>query len=294
MVREIVNGHDLSNSKKLNRDLPVGISGTRMGANGNAVNSLEKTFQQVERVKQEWESTIDSLPELVCLVDSRGQVIRANRTVERWNLGQVFSVNGKSFHELLHPQCANQECVLGSFWLNALQKALLDHASELEIDDPILGRYLLVKVRPVVAKKVPAERTVSVVLQDITERKMLEKGLESYTGRLEVVNRIGKAILNENVPQDIAEAAVRHMRHLIPFQRARVTLRHPKQDGLLVIDILSNGEIHRCLDQWFPWKAFNNSKDRRLDGFFVLEDLDHATDLSGLEKQLLSEGIHSY
>jgi GAF domain-containing protein len=135
---------------------------------------------------------------------------------------------------------------------------------------------------------------VSVVLQDITERKAMEKALENYTGRLEVVNRIGKAILTANFPQDIAEAAVGHMRHLIPFQRARVTLRHPKQDGLLVIDILSNGEIHRCLDKWLPWKAFNNSIDRRLDGFFVLEDLARIANLSDLEKQLLSEGIHSY
>jgi signal transduction histidine kinase len=294
MAQEIINGQNVSASKALKLALRNGISETRIGGNGSAVESLERTFQQVERVKQEWESTIDSLPELICLVDSRGHIIRANRTVENWDLGQVVSVKNQSLHQLLHPLCANQECVLGSFWLIALQKALLDQASEIETEDPILGRHLLVKVRPVVSKKTPAERTVSVVLQDITERKVMEKALESYTGRLEVVNRIGKAILTANYPQDISEAAVRHMRHLIPFKRARVTLLHPKQDGLLVIDILSNGEIRRCLDKWLPWKAFSSSRDRRLDGFFVLEDLARLTNPSGLEKQLLSEGVHSY
>jgi signal transduction histidine kinase len=294
MAHEIINGHGVSALEALKRELRIGISAARISSNGSAFESLERTFQQVERVKQEWESTIDSLPELICLVDSRGHIIRANRTVEDWNLGQVVSVKDQSLHQLLHPLCTNQECVLGSFWLIALQKGLLNQASELETEDPILGRHLLVKVRPVVAKKTPAVRTVSVVLQDITERKVMEKALESYTGRLEVVNRIGKAILTANFPQDIAEAAVRHMRHLIPFQRARVTLRHPEQDGLLVIDILSNGEIHRCLDKWLPWKAFSSSRDRRLDSFFVLEDLARIANLSDLEKQLLSEGIHSY
>jgi len=294
MVQEITNGHNVSPSEALKRELPVGISAARIRSNGNAIESLERTFQQVERVKQEWESTIDSLPELICLVDSRGHIIRANRTVEEWNLGQLVSVKDQSLHQLLHPSCANQECVLGSFLLTALQKALLDQATELETEDPILGRHLLMKIRPVVAKKKPAGRTVSVVLQDISERKAMEKALERHTGRLEVVNRIGKAILSANHPQDIAEAAVRHMRHLMPLHRARVTLRHPKQDGLLVINILSNGEIHRGLDKWLPWQAFSSSRDRPLDGFFVLEDLARIADLSGLEKQLLSEGIHSY
>jgi signal transduction histidine kinase len=293
MVQEIINGHGVSTSEALKRELSIGIPAARISSNGSA-ETLERTFQQVERGKQEWESTIDSLPELVCLVNSRGHVIRANRTVEDWNLGQVVSVKDQSLHQLLHPLCANQECVLGSFWIVALQKALLDQATELEAEDPILGRHLLVKVRSVVAKKAPAERTVSVVLQDITERKAMEKALESYTGRLEVVNRIGKAILTADSPQDIAEAAVRHMRHLIPFQRARVTLRHPEQDGLLVIDFLSNGQIRRALDKWLPWKVFSSSGNRPLDGFYVLENLAHTTDLSGLENQLLGEGIHTY
>jgi signal transduction histidine kinase len=294
MVHEVITGHSPSASEALKRELAIGIPASRLNSNGSAAIAMEKTFQQVERSKQEWESTIDSLPELICLVDSRGHIIRANRTVEKWKLGQVVSVKDLSLHQLLHPSCANQQCVLGSFLLTSLQKALLDQSTELEFEDPILSRHLLVQVRPVVAKKRPAERTLSVVLQDITERKVMEKALESYTGRLEVVNRIGKAILAASFPPDIAEAAVRHMRHLIPFQRARVTLRHPEQDGLLVIDFLSNGEIHRGLDKWLPWKAFSSSKDRPLDGFFVLEDLARTTNLSGLEKQLLKEGIHTY
>ncbi len=294
MARNIHNGHNAFSTVPLKQELPAGISAGRYRKNGSPGESLERTFLQVEKGKQEWESTIDSLPELVCLTDSRGVIIRANRTMEEWQLGQVVSVKDRPLHQLLHPQCANQECVFGSFWLVALQKVLLNQSSEFEFEDPILGRHLLVKVRPVVAKMTPAERTVSVVIQDVSERKALEKTLERYTGRLEVVNRIGKAVLTAHSPQDIAEAAVRHMRHLIPFQRARVTLRQPEQDSLLIIDLHSNGEINRALDQWLPWREFSSSRDRQLDDFFLVEDLAQVASPCGFEHQLLHEGIHTY
>ena len=54
-----------------------------------AEEALKDLLKKVERAKQEWESTADSLPELVCLVDDRGRIIRANRTVETWNLARV-------------------------------------------------------------------------------------------------------------------------------------------------------------------------------------------------------------
>jgi signal transduction histidine kinase len=294
MSYETMSGGNLAASETLKPDLLPGISMRPNGNDGGANGSLEKTFQRVERAKQEWESAIDSLTELICVVDSRGHIIRANRTVEVWNLGQVISVNDQSLHELLHPVCTSDECVLGSFLLTALQKALINQPSEMETDDHILSRHLLVKVRPVIAKTTPAVRTATVVIQDISERKLLERALESYTNRVEVVNRVGKAILAANSPQDIAEAAVSHMRNLIPFQRARVTLRHTEDDGLLVIDIHANGEVRRCLDQWIPDIAFKGTRSRRLDRFFFLEDLSSIDDLSSVEKTLLGEGIHSY
>ncbi|MGB3717136.1 MAG: ATP-binding protein [Candidatus Promineifilaceae bacterium] len=294
MAHEIISEHNISAQEALKQDVLIGISMARTSNHGGVNGSFERTFQQVERAKQEWESAIDSLSELICVVDSRGHIIRANRTVELWNLGRVISVQDQSLHELLHPACTSQECILGSFLLTALQKALINQPSQINTEDPILGRHLLVKVRPVIAKKTPSVRTATIVIQDITERKALEKALESYTSRLEVVNRVGKAILAANFPQDIAEAAVSHMRNLIPFQRARVTLRHTEDDDLLVIDIFSNGEVHRCLDKWLPEKAFRSSRNRGLDKFFFLENLATVTDLSSVEIQLLSEGIHSY
>src|SRR5256885_12638623 len=40
----------------------------------------------IARAKLEWECTVDALPDLICLLDGRGHVLRVNRVCERWNL----------------------------------------------------------------------------------------------------------------------------------------------------------------------------------------------------------------
>lgn len=57
--------------------------------------------QMIARAKHEWQSLIDTLDQMFFLVDESGKVIRANKTLERFGLGQVTNVCGKSILELL-------------------------------------------------------------------------------------------------------------------------------------------------------------------------------------------------
>ena len=94
---------------------------------------LKRTMQQIELAKQEWESTADSLSHLIFLLDEQGRILRANRTVEPWKLGQVSTVKGTFVHDLLHPQCSLQVCPLQSFFQNALQHVTANHSWEQEL-----------------------------------------------------------------------------------------------------------------------------------------------------------------
>ena len=58
----------------------------------------------IARAKFEWETTVDVLSDLICLLDSAGRVTRVNRVVERWNLGSVTGVLGRDLHGLLHDE----------------------------------------------------------------------------------------------------------------------------------------------------------------------------------------------
>ena len=141
-----------------------------------AEEALKDLLKQIEQAKQEWESTADSLPELICLVDDRGRIMRANRTVETWNLGQVLDVKGREFHELLHPGCADSSCYLHSFWKQAWEEVIRGQPTQCEAYDEILKRHVLVRVQP--SKdwgKGTAIGSTVVIVQDITERVVVEQ-----------------------------------------------------------------------------------------------------------------------
>jgi PAS domain S-box-containing protein len=147
---------------------------------------FKELLGKIERAKQEWESTADSLSELICLVDVRGRIIRTNRTVETWNLGRVVDVKGREFHELLHPGCTDSSCYLDSFWKQAWEKALRGQSAQYEADDAVLERYVLVQVQPWKdSGKGKPDSSIVVVVQDITERKRAEEALREYSERLE-------------------------------------------------------------------------------------------------------------
>jgi signal transduction histidine kinase len=139
---------------------------------GERTKELRELLKKIEQAKQEWESTADSLPELVCLVDDRGCIVRVNRTVETWDIARVVDVRGREFHELLHPGCAGSPCYLDSFWKGAWGEAIQGQSAQCEAYDPILNRYVLVQIQP---WKGTAMGSTVVTVQDITERKRAEE-----------------------------------------------------------------------------------------------------------------------
>ncbi|MCL4294914.1 MAG: PAS domain-containing protein [Anaerolineae bacterium] len=148
---------------------------------------LEDSLRQIEQAKQEWEATVDSLPQLVCLLDRERQIIRANRTVENWNLAPVTMVKGRDLHQLLHPDCSRPACYLATFLKTAWPNLMEGRSAETEAEDTYLGRYFYLQARPVSAK--PGQKSeasfATVVIQDMTERKRLEEALRQINEELE-------------------------------------------------------------------------------------------------------------
>lgn len=143
----------------------------------------------IERAKQEWESTVDSLSQLVCLLDEQRRILRANRTVERWGLAPVAGVKGRDLHHLFHPDCTAPDCRLEQQLAHAWQVVGLGQPAEFAGQDWLPGRYFEVQVRPISAEtlwqdKVEASFAV-VVIQDITERRQSEEEREKLIEELD-------------------------------------------------------------------------------------------------------------
>jgi PAS domain S-box-containing protein len=152
--------------------------------------ALQESLAQIERAKQEWETTADSLPHFVCLLDHQGCIIRANRIVEQWDLAQVGEVEGQKVHELLHSGCTDPACYLKSFWSRAWEELAQGRPAKCEAEDKVLERHFLIQVRPIPGRTdgQVEERPSFAVLsaQDITERKRVEEALLKAHDELEL------------------------------------------------------------------------------------------------------------
>lgn len=148
--------------------------------------------RQIERAKQEWEVTVDSLPQLVCLLDQQKRIIRANRTLERWQLGQVVQVKGQNVHDFLHANCTISACYLTSFLNRSWGKLVEGQSAELETKDNVLNRYLNLQLQPLptqtVEKNLGTTSHAVLILDDITEQQQTEAALRQSALELKARN----------------------------------------------------------------------------------------------------------
>ncbi len=156
-------------------------------------DSLWEHLEKIKKAKQEWEATADSLDDLVCLADRQGNVIRANRAVETWGLGQVWNIKGRPIHEVLHIGCKASTCVLANFLCKAWGELAEGTPSYHEFEDRLLLRHIQVQVRPISLYltniETLSESFAVVVVHDNTEHKRLETQLWQANAALEESRR---------------------------------------------------------------------------------------------------------
>lgn len=188
------------------------------------MSDTQRVRAAIARAKFEWECTVDTLPDLICLLDADGQVVRVNRVVERWNLGAIGDVLGCDLHELLHGKCIAAGCSLGAA-LRAAWPDVHGHAPrEFELRDAILGRALHVTLRRMTANS--AERAgdsdcVAVaVVADVTALYLAREALCAANAELETRVRVrtdeladaNRDLQNEIMRREAAEQELRRSR----------------------------------------------------------------------------------
>jgi PAS domain S-box-containing protein len=159
-----------------------------------AEQALKDSLMLIGRAKREWESTVDSLPQCIFLLDQQGKVLRTNRTIEKWKIGQVKQVKGKEVHELIHPNCMDSTCYFKNFWSHAWEGVINGKSSEHETEDPSMNRYLRFHIQPITTQTIrKGEETDSfavVIVNDITERKQAEKEISTLEEQLRQAQKI--------------------------------------------------------------------------------------------------------
>jgi signal transduction histidine kinase len=143
-----------------------------------SARSTGVNIETIQRAKQQWQAAVDAMPQLICLLDSAGRVIRANRTIERWGLGDVATLSGSSLHDLLHPGCKTADCYLSLFLDGAREKLASGVRAEREVLDSLLSRHLSIQVQPLLRlSEFDDSPCALVIVDDITAFKLLTRDL---------------------------------------------------------------------------------------------------------------------
>lgn len=175
-----------------------------------ADNDRRAEIRQALRAKREWEVTVDSLSTVICLLDQRGRILRANRAIEKWGLGTVADATGHDVAQLLSPLFAGTDCGLPdtyhAFWQGTQESV------EWEQECPITRHFAHFVLRRLdVAGAVVSDHDESyavIVIADITEQRTAQRTLMNYNRELEakVRERTNRLIAaNEQLNREVQE-----------------------------------------------------------------------------------------
>jgi PAS domain S-box-containing protein len=113
------------------------------------------------------------MPQLICLVDRAGRVMHANRTLERWRLGEVEAVNGVDLHDVVHKHCSDRGCYLRLMWQRSAVALERDGRAECNVWDPLLERHFEIRMQMPVAEEGAdsGDFFAAVVIDDVSASK---------------------------------------------------------------------------------------------------------------------------
>jgi PAS domain S-box-containing protein len=155
----------------------------------SAASALIGRLQAVLQAKQQWEAAIDVLPQLVCVLDEHGRVLRSNRTLELWQLGDVRSIRGTHVHDMLHPGCADPDCDLRLKWKRMWQQLSDAQFAECTLDNPNAhGQLHLSLLRSNASHNeddAPERGYAFVLIEGIGQHKQQQRLLTDYSNDLQ-------------------------------------------------------------------------------------------------------------
>lgn len=162
-------------------------------------------IQELEKAKQQWQSAADSMPQLICLLNGEGRLLRINRAVEWWGLSKVASARGMALHDLLHPGCHDPDCYFQRFLQDTTPARLEGRRTDHEAFDPLLKRHVSIRVQPLVGRLNLAgaadELHTVVTVDDISDLKQAEAGIKHRNEELvqQVAHEAERRALSEEM-----------------------------------------------------------------------------------------------
>lgn len=145
-----------------------------------------------------------------------------------------------------------------------------------------------------VAIAIENARLFETAQQELAERERAEAALRQYTERLQVLHTIDEAILAAWMPEEIANAALRHLHQLTPCKRANVTVFDFESQEASVLAVYPEDGSRFLPGTRLPLEGIAEIEALRLGNALVAEDLTTYPQPPPAIQALLAAGVRSY
>ncbi|MEE9617442.1 MAG: PAS domain S-box protein [Anaerolineae bacterium] len=248
----------------------------------------------LERANRQNELILSSAGEGIYGLDSQGNTTFVNPAAARMLGWEAEELIGQPHHDIVHHSrpdgtpYAAEECSI----YTAIRDGTVHH-----ITDEVFWRKDGTSF-PVEYVSTPIQERGELVgavvtFKDITERVQAEEALRRYTERLRILRAIDGTILAAWSPEETAQAALRNLRQLVPYQRASVVMFDlESQEGTVLITHVK-GETRMGPGVPFPLDAATIEELGR-GKVRVVEDILALSQPSAAAQALQAEGTRSY
>lgn len=132
------------------------------------------------------------------------------------------------------------------------------------------------------------------IQRDITERKRAEEALRKSNQRLKALQEIDRAILAARSPEQIAQAAMRHIHALVPCLRASVAVFDFEAGKAVLIAVYTKNATRLDVGTELPLEAFGDAGQLWLGKVHVVEDAESLFSSHAAAASVSAEGVRAY
>ena len=212
-----------------------------LDAERQSLASPELNFKFIEKIKREWESAVDSLPQIICLVNGAGTVVRVNRAIEHWKLGDVTLASGRNLHEILHKSCKDKDCYLNSLNQQIASVLAKGQVAECQKQDVVLNKHLHFQINAFSSKHSPQSGLAVVNITDITDIRHVELEIGCLNTKLE------KRIKSRNL--NLQKINLKLKQEIELRKQAEAKFKDSRQKFTHLVEMMNEGMVIQDLDQ---------------------------------------------
>jgi len=256
----------------------------------------QRMLQEAER---RFRTLLDNVKLIAVGLDRDGSVAYANPYLLELTGYAPDEVMGKSWFETFIPE--RDHPAVGTVFAEILAGGIHPHH-----ENPIVTRdgeeRLIAWNNTLLLDDDGQSVGITAIGEDVTEHRRAEEALRQHSERLRTLHAIDGAILGAWSAEEIVQAALRHLRHSVPYWRAGVVLIDSQSQEASVLALHADGETKLGAGMRVLLEEIGDPEQLKQGKIYAVEDLQtlpsaapgQPSRLSPLRQSLLAEGLRSY